>query len=199
MPTLSPIQWVVFALFLAFYGFAVFALTRDHYLRNPTPSLASEPAVQSPHGLPASQRPQRTWIQGAMQPGGGGVPAAVAETNPVLLNRKADELFAQRRYGEAIPLYRRVIELAPEDLDAYNDLGLAFHYSGQSRASLDALRAGTAKDPEFQRIWLTLGFVSSQSGDAAGAQEALEKARDLDPDNGIGQEAKRMQGLLKGD
>ena len=35
MPKLSPIQWIIVALFLGFYGFAVFALTRDHYLRNP--------------------------------------------------------------------------------------------------------------------------------------------------------------------
>jgi tetratricopeptide (TPR) repeat protein len=196
MPKLSPIQWLVFVVFLAFYGFAVFALTRDHYLRNPAPVVAASPATRSPHGLPKPQQP-RTWIQDAMQPGGGAVPAVVTETNPVLLNQNADQLFSQKRYGAAIPLYRRVIELDPADVDAYNDLGLALHYSGQTDAGLDMLRAGTAKDPGFQRIWLTLGFVSSQSGDAAGARTALEKARELDPDNSIGQEAARMLGLIK--
>jgi tetratricopeptide (TPR) repeat protein len=92
-----------------------------------------------------------------------------------------------------------VIELDPEDLDAYNDLGLALHYSGRSQAGLETLQEGAAKDPEFQRIWLTMGFVSAQAGDPAGAHPALEKARDLDPDNGIGQEATRMLGLLKGE
>ena len=134
-----------------------------------------------------------------MQPGGNAVPAATMETNPLLLDQNADELFAQKRYAEAIPLYRRVIELDPEDLDAYNDLGLALHYSGQSQQGLELLRAGTAKDPDFQRIWLTLGFVSAQREIAAAAQPALEKARDLDPDNSIGQEATRMLELLKGE
>lgn len=200
MPKLSPIQWIIFAVFLAFYGFAVFALTRDHYLRKPFPVAAAAPSVQSPHGLPPETRQQlRTWIQNAMQPGGNAVPAAIIETNPALLDQNADDLFAQKRYAEAIPLYRRAIELDPEDLDAYNDLGLALHYSGQSRQALKLLRAGTVKDPDFQRIWLTLGFVSAQAGDAATAQPALEKARDLDPDNSIGQEATRMLGLLKGE
>ncbi len=200
MPKLSPIQWIILAVFLGFYGFAVFALTRDHYLRNPSPVAAAAPAFQSPHGLPpkTGQQP-RTWIQDAMQPGGNAVPAATMETNQLLLDQNADDLFAQKRYAEAIPLYRRVIELDPEDLDAYNDLGLALHYSGQSQQGLELLRAGTVKDPDFQRIWLTLGFVSAQAGDEATAQPALEKARDLDPDNSIGQEATRMLELLKGE
>jgi tetratricopeptide (TPR) repeat protein len=198
MPQLSPIQWLIFVVFLAFYGFAVFAVTRDHYLRNPAPAVASAPAAKSPHGLPNAQQP-RTWIQEAMQSGGGAVPAAVTESNPVLLNQSADELFAQKRYAEAIPLYRRIIELDPESPDAYNDLGLALHYTGQSQDGLQALRTGTEKDPEFQRVWLTLGFVSAQSGDPAVARTALEKARDLDPDNGVGQEAARLLGLLADD
>ena len=64
---------------------------------------------------------------------------------------------------------------------------------------MEVLRAGAVADPEFQRIWLTLGFVSAQSGDAAGAREALQRARDLDPDNGIGQEATRLLGRLDGE
>lgn len=197
MPKLSPIQWIIFALFLAFYGFAVFALTRDHYLRKPSPLAAASPASQSPHGLPPETRQQpRTWIQDAMQPSANADPTSTIETNPVLLDKNADDLFAQKRFAEAIPLYRRIIELDPEDVDAHNDLGLALHYSGQSRQGLELLRAGTVKDPDFQRIWLTLGFVSAQVGDAANAKPALEKARNLDPHNSIGQEATRLLGLL---
>lgn len=197
MPKINPAQWLIFAIFLAFYGFAVFALTRDHYLRNSAPAVAAAPPAQSPHGLPMPERQPRTWIQDAMQPVGGAIPAAMSESNPVLLNQNADELFAQKRYSEAIPIYRRAIELDPEDVDAYNDLGLALHYSGQTESGLEALRDGAVKDPRFQRIWLTLGFVSAQSGDPAGAQVALEKARDLVPENSIGQEAARILGLLK--
>jgi len=193
MPKLSPIQWIVFILFLAFYGFAVFALTRDYCLRNPAAIVAT---ARSPHTLPETQQ-RRTWIQDAMQPGEAVIPPAVTESNPILLQQKADELFAGRRYEEAIPLYRRLIELDPQDPDSYNDLGLALHYSGRSRAGLEVLRTGTARNPGFQRIWLSLGFVSEQSGGEAEAAEALQKARDLNPDNNVGQEATRLLGLLK--
>lgn len=186
MPKLTRIQWIIFALLLAFYGFAVFALTRDYYLRNPARAVA---AVPSPHGLPPQPR---TWIQDAMEDSDDSIPAALVESNPLLLHQKADELFARKRYGEAIRLYRRVIEIEPEDVDAHNDLGLALHYAGQSQAGLEVLEAGVAAAPEFQRIWLTLGFVRAQSGDEAGAREALGRARDLDPDNGLGQEATRI-------
>ncbi|MEA3278421.1 MAG: tetratricopeptide repeat protein [Pseudomonadota bacterium] len=198
MPRLSPLQWLILALFLAFYGFAVFALTRDYYLRNPSQIAAtSPPSAQSPHALP--QAGQRTWIQGAMQDGGDIIPPAVTETNPVLLNQTADGLFAQKRYAEAIALYQRVLELDPEDIDAHNDLGLALYYAGQPQAALELLKEGTGKRPDFQRIWLTLGFVSARAGDKPGAQEALEKARALGADNSVGQEAARMLGLLQGD
>jgi tetratricopeptide (TPR) repeat protein len=195
MPKLSPLQWAIAAIFLAFYGFAVFAVTRDYYLRNPLrPVVSSATEMQAPHAMPPVA--QRTWIQNAIQGGDSSIPAAITESNPVLLRQKADDLFGQQRYGEAIPLYRRVLELDSTSLDAYNDLGLSLYYAGQLQAALDVLREGTAKDPSFQRIWLTLGFVSFQGGDKSAAKTALEKARSLGPDNDIGREAERMLGLF---
>ena len=44
-------------------------------------------------------------------------------SDPVQLNRAGDELFVQKRYAEAMPYYRRVLEISPEDADAANDLG----------------------------------------------------------------------------
>jgi tetratricopeptide (TPR) repeat protein len=193
MPKLSPIQWLVFAAFLAFYGFAVFAITRDYYLRSP-PRTASAPPP--PHGLPRSDQP--TWIQREMQAGSLS-PVAPTSVDPLELNQRADELFAQKRYAEAIAFYRRVIEVDPADAEAHNDLGLALHYTGASSEALEVLREGTRKDPAFQRVWLTLGFVSANSGDRAAAREALEKARSLDPGSGVGQEAERLLGLLDGE
>ena len=115
----------------------------------------------------------------------------------MLLAQQADELFSQGRYAEAIPVYQRVLVLAPTDLDAHNDLGLALHYSGQTQAALDVLARGTTMDPKFQRIWLTYGFVLTKTGDTATATSALTKARDLDPNNGVGQEAARLLGIIR--
>lgn len=185
MPRLSPLQWLLVAVFLGFYGFAVFAITRDYYLRHPPVRTAAAPAT-------AAQPAPRTWIQEQMA----GTGAAVTGSDPAALAREADTLFAQGRYADAIPRYRRILELTPDDADAHNDLGLALHYTGQSQAGLALLAKGAQIAPAFQRLWLTLGFVRANSNDPAGARQALERARDLGPDTDIGREAVRMLGLL---
>lgn len=188
MPRLTSLQWFLFAILMLFYGFAVFALTRDYYLRHPPRPVAAAPG--SGPGAASNAAPS-TFIQREVS---GKVAPAVPLTSKdkAQLNDAGDQLFGQRRYQEAIRYYRRVLELDPADTDASNDLGLALHYSGQSAAALEILRAGAERAPDFQRIWLTLGFVSAGSGDPAGARAALEKARALGPDNAIGQEAQRQ-------
>jgi tetratricopeptide (TPR) repeat protein len=189
MPKLTLFQSVGLLVFLAFYGFTVFALTRDYYQRHPATVVAAP--VASPQAVvPAQRRPGAIDSTSV-------IPAAVTGSNPVLLAQQADDLFGQGRYGETIPLYRRILELAPDDLDAFNDLGLALFYTGDSLGALTILTQGTAKGPQFQRIWLTYGFVQSKAGDAAGAVAALTKARDLGPDTGPGKEAVRLLGLIQ--
>lgn len=197
MPKLSPLQWLFMAVFLAFYGFVVFALTRDYYVRHPIrPPLAQLPGSASTQPDPHArgQSPQATaGILGADLTDV--VPQAIEDSDPLLIGERADRLLDERRYREAIPLYRRVLELTPDDVETYNDLGLALHYSGDSTAALEVLRSGAAGAPDFQRIWLTLGFVSLQAQDPEAARVALTRARDLGPDNAIGQEAVRLLGL----
>lgn len=185
-PRLTPVQWALLVVFLFFYGFAVFALTRDWYLRHPPRPTA---AVTDQAAL--GQRMQAA-LGGATEPP---LPPE-AMNDPALLAREADRLFVAERYQEAIPLYRRLLTLQPDDPDTLNDLGLALHYTGDSAAGLTQLRAATTADPSGQRLWLSLGFVSAQTGDANGARAALTQARDLDPASGIGREAERLLGLL---
>lgn len=197
MKKFSPIQWLGLFFFLIFYGFAVFALTRDYYLRQ-FPKWQAEQAVQiptSPHGARQTNSKPRPAPLPVIDDA---VPPSVVESNPVLLAQRGDSLFSQQRYAEAITVYRRVLEMDPADADSGNDLGLALHYAGQTPAALEVLRAGTQSAPSFQRIWLTLGFVSSQAGDIDSARHALQTARDLGPDSGVGQEAARLLGIIDG-
>jgi Flp pilus assembly protein TadD len=191
MPKLTLLQSVGLLVFLAFYGFTVFALTRDYYQRHPI-TVAAAP-VANPH---AAAQVQRRPAAGALD---SAIPATVTESNPALLAQQADDLFVQGRYGEAIPLYRRILELSPDEVDAFNDLGLALFYTGDNPGALTILAQGTAKGPQFQRIWLTYGFVQFKTGEAAGAVAALTRARDLGPETGPGKEAVRLLGLMSGD
>lgn len=184
MPKLTPLQWLVHVLAIAFFGFAVFALTRDYYIRHPVrPPAAAQPSHT------ASGQPPAMGSRSA-------IPQTIVETDPTLLGQQADALMAAERFAEAVPAYRRVLELAPDDIETENDLGLALHYSGDTAGALAVLRKGTAAGPDFQRIWLTLGFVALAGGERTEARQALEHARDLNAGNDIGKEAIRLLGTL---
>ena len=181
MPKLTPIQWLIFFFLLVVYTFAVFALTRDYYLRHPVKPKAV--ATTAPHGKPS-------FVQQVVR-------AESIGNDPIQLNQTADALFAQGRYREAIPYYQRLRQLTPGDREVDNDLGLALHYSGKTGDALAVLREAVQQAPEFQRLWLSLGFVSASAQQLAEARQALEKAKALNPNNGIGQEAARLLDRLQ--
>jgi tetratricopeptide (TPR) repeat protein len=192
-PKLSLLQWALFAAFLFFFGFAVFALTRDYYLRHPPTPPSASPA---PHALPDSAAALGGRMREALSDSESGIPAALVASDPVLLSQEADRLFSAQRFTEAVTLYRKALELSPDDAGVQNDLGLALHYAGNTAEGIAVLRAGADAAPEFQRIWLSLGFVAAQAGDTELARQALTKAQTLDPQNDIGAEATRLLELL---
>lgn len=184
------------AVFLAFYGFTVFALTRDFYLRHPPrPSAGASMPHQVPDGAQqADKRALGARMRQALD--GGAEEVDLASTDLGRLGQAADRLFAARRFDAAIPVYRRILELQPDDAETRNDLGLALHYAGRSQAAIAMLQAGTELAPEFQRVWLSLGFVALQSSDFDVARAALERARAIGPDTEVGREAERLLELL---
>ena len=190
MPKLTPLQWLIHAIVVAFFGFAVFALTRDYYIRHPVRPPVAE--TGSPHAGATQGQPSALGATSA-------IPAAITETDPALLGQQADSLLGAGRFAEAVPVYRRVLELTPNDIETQNDLGLALHYAGDTQGALAVLRKGAEAGPSFQRIWLTLGFVSLAAGDNPSAQEALKHARDLGADNPVGKEATRLLAGAQGE
>ncbi|TCT20165.1 tetratricopeptide repeat protein [Thiobaca trueperi] len=185
MPRLSLLHWLALAAFLFFYGFTVFALTRDYYLRHPAQPVTA-PSVSQGAAPQRAPSPIDTSV----------IPDTIVETNPELLHQRADDLFQQQRYAEAAQIYRRLIELNPDDAEVHNNLGLALHYSGDNAGAIASLKNAVAKGPALQRPWLTLGFINLQSGNPDEARSALEKARDLDPASDIGKEATRLLEVL---
>ena len=122
----------------------------------------------------------------------------IADTDdPEALAILGDRYFESRNYAQAIEAYKKVLELDPENVDTYNDLGLAYYYTKKSMLAVDTLRKGTEVRSDYQRIWLSLGFVSMSTGNNEEGKAALAKALELDPDSDMGQEAKRMLSLLK--
>ncbi|MBT3047206.1 MAG: tetratricopeptide repeat protein [gamma proteobacterium symbiont of Ctena orbiculata] len=189
MPKFSLLTWAVIIVAQITYGLLVFAITRSYYQDGQTAVIQSPPAAKDvpPH-------PQLGAFDANLQPEMKYQPSAEALStdDPALIARLADDYFMQKDYPRAIELYERVLQIDPDDVETYNDLGLSLFYTGQSGLALQALQTGAAKQPGFQRIQLTLGFVQTQLGDKQAAAAAFRKAIELGADNRVGLEAKRM-------
>ena len=118
----------------------------------------------------------------------------VDTSDPLSLARLGDEYFESSNYKQAIEIYKKALEINPNDIDTLNDLGLAYHYTGNSDLAEEALIKGTQTDPGFQRIWLSLGYVLKSVGKNEEAISVLQKTVELDPGSEVGQEAIRMLG-----
>ena len=171
--------------FLIVYGVVVFVATRGYYLdraTNARPAPAAPAAPASGGSRPFAMPQQR--------------PQVALSDDPQMLADQADDLFTQKRFGEAIVAYRKLLELTPDDADTLNDLGLSLFYAGRTGEALAALEQGVALEPGFQRIWLTLGFVRLQAGRIEEARAAFQACLDLDPESPIAKEARRLLGTL---
>ena len=100
-----------------------------------------------------------------------------------------DIYFDQHQFTDAIGYYKQAVALDPQDSDSYNDMGLSYHYIGMSDEGLKYVEEGINKNPAFQRIWLTKGFILAIKGNVAEARAAWEKAYSLGPNSDAGKSA----------
>jgi len=176
-------KYTLFVLFLIVYGAGVFLLTRGYYKTEAPPPPVQTAAPQFPTGI-FRDMPRDIPISNLQ--------IQKAGNNPGLLTQLGKSYFGLGQYSQAIQAYEKVLSLNPRDVDIYNDLGLALHYTGRSTEAIRKLRRGTEVDPTYQRIWLSLGFVLVSSNSVGEAKVALNKAWNMEPESGVGQEAKRM-------
>ncbi len=76
---------------------------------------------------------------------------------------------------------RRVIELDPDILAAYDRLGTALNADGQHAAAIETFRAGLKVDPLSALLYYDLGLTLKEQGDATEAANALALAARIDP------------------
>ncbi len=119
-------------------------------------------------------------------------PVGFSTTAAVDSAQQGDLLFEQRRFREAIPFYRKAVEKNSGDVDSWNDLGLCLHYVGRNREALEVLKKGSSIKPRFQRIWLSIGFVSLHLNLKEDAKSAFERAISLNSINDVAKEARKF-------
>lgn len=166
-------QWLLLLAFLIVYGVVVFAATRAYYL-------------DTPAGTPAAAAAARTAVNGD-----GGVARPLSD-DPAALGEQADRFLTERDYPNAIAAFRKLVELEPDNVEVYNDLGLSLHYGGRSGEALIALQKGILVQADHPRIWLTRGFVEYQLGELEAAKQSLQRSVELAPDSAIADEARRF-------
>ncbi|MBW9264669.1 MAG: tetratricopeptide repeat protein [Candidatus Thiodiazotropha sp. (ex. Lucinisca nassula)] len=189
MPKFSVLTWLVIIVAQVTYGLLVYAITRSYY--EDTSVTTSQLPAASPE---SATHPQVGSFDAVMQPAVKFQPSseAPATDDPALIARLADDYFMRKEYPQAIELYERALRINPDDVESYNDLGLSLFYIGQSQRAVEVLQTGASKQPDFQRIQLTLGFVQAQTGNKEAAFAAFNRAIELGPENTVGQEARRM-------
>ncbi|VAW35813.1 hypothetical protein MNBD_DELTA02-1201 [hydrothermal vent metagenome] len=111
--------------------------------------------------------------------------------NAELHSRLGDAYFDMKDFNSAVLSYKKAISINPSDVDAFNDLALSYHYLDKTAEGLAYVNQGIEKNPGYQRIWLTKGFLMAFGvGSSEEAEAALQKAYELDPATPVGQAAK---------
>jgi aspartate beta-hydroxylase len=95
---------------------------------------------------------------------------------------EARELLRQGRLLEAERLYERVLETAPDDVEALNMVGLAELRKGSAQRALSLLERADRAQPNDPLTQHNLGRVKDSAGDIAGAVTAYGNAVRLRPE-----------------
>lgn len=108
---------------------------------------------------------------------------------------------ANRRVGDALPIFRRYVELAPKTPNAYDSLGLAYLAAGEHTKAIEVLDRALALAPNFDIALVHLGNVLFQMGryrEALAAYDRYIAAADFDADRGRGYACKAWVEFQRG-
>jgi tetratricopeptide (TPR) repeat protein len=91
-------------------------------------------------------------------------------------SRKAQEALSQNRPDLAIPEFRAILSIAPNNVDARGNLGVLLFFQGAYSEAIPQLRAVLTLQPGIWKIQALLGMAEKRTGDAEAARNNLEKA-----------------------
>jgi len=80
------------------------------------------------------------------------------------LRRLATLYTSDEKYGDAIPLWKRLVEATDGDADAYNDLGYTYDLAGFEDPAEAAYLHGIQNDPTNVRIRTNYGLMLARYG-----------------------------------
>jgi Flp pilus assembly protein TadD len=100
---------------------------------------------------------------------------------PLVLLLVADDLEEQGRASEALGLFRRAAEAAPEEAEVWRRLGAAWIRQGRLADGLGALRTALTLDPDDVVTLVAAGTAGFRLGELTAAETCFRRAVDLAP------------------
>jgi tetratricopeptide (TPR) repeat protein len=98
--------------------------------------------------------------------------------------------------GQAVVATQTLLELAPDDAQAYDLSGWAAFQAGDREKALDRLLQALDLDPTLASAHYHLGVVLNARGDSEGAREAFARAIDLDTTGAMVPRVERAMGEM---
>jgi tetratricopeptide (TPR) repeat protein len=86
------------------------------------------------------------------------------------------------RYQEAIPLFKKAIQLNPGSANAYNNLGAALVHLGEYEEAVKQYQLSIKLDPYYFKAYCNLGGLLAKMGHYPEALEALKSTIQINPD-----------------
>ena len=106
---------------------------------------------------------------------------ALHPDDPASLTCLADSCFGQGDTCQALPYYRRVVELSPQSAQAYTKLGQAEEFIGEFEAAANSYRRALELQPDSPEANCKLADVLRRLGEFPEALRLCEDALALDP------------------
>ncbi|MFY9804541.1 MAG: tetratricopeptide repeat protein [Candidatus Acidiferrales bacterium] len=89
---------------------------------------------------------------------------------------QAAEYLQENRPDLAVPEFRAIVALDPENVDARGNLGVLLYFRGAYADAIPELRAALKLRPTLWKIQALLGIAEKRTGDASAARDDLEQA-----------------------
>src|SRR6266403_4311833 len=91
-------------------------------------------------------------------------------------SRKAQEYLRENRPDLAVPEFKAIVALEPNNADARGNLGVLLFFQGAYADAIPQLRAALKMQPSLWKIQALLGIAEKRTGDVHAATGDLEKA-----------------------
>lgn len=93
------------------------------------------------------------------------------------------ELYQRNDYAEAINAFEKVIELTPDNFEAYNNLGVIYSILGEDELGISFISEAIKLAPAVSYLHNNLGYALLKQKRNSEAASAFERALQLDPKN----------------